>query len=156
MGSPAAGSGRFRTSGGGGATHPVSPPGREAMAKPPFRIVDAARSLRCAPELPEIAAALARSHGRVFEVVEPPGSIAPYHAHAQQETVIVLEGAMRFNVEEELTLVQRGQMIIIRKEAIHAFASVGSGPARLLVALSGDRLPAGQGAEQEEDLSGSA
>ena len=119
------------------------------MAKPLFRLDNVARCLRCESEVPQVAAALSRSYSRAFEVVEPPGSGAPYHAHAQEETVIVIEGAMRFNVEEELVLVQRGHMIVIREKAVHACASVGDCPARLVVALSGDRLPAGRGAEPD-------
>lgn len=128
------------------------------MTKPAFRIEDAARSLRCGPELGEIAAALTRNCRRVFEVEEPSGSIVPYHSHAQEEIVVVIGGVLRFNVEEELTLVGEGQMIVIRERAVHACASVGDRPARLLVALSAGSQPAGQGAEQgrEEDSSGNA
>ena len=128
------------------------------MAKPTFRIEDAARFLRCAPEAGAIAAALTRNCPYVLEVEEPAGSVVPYHSHPQEETVVVFDGVLRFNVEEKLTLVEGGQMIVIRESAVHACASVGDRPARLLVALSGAPRPAGQGAEQEreEGLSGNA
>lgn len=112
------------------------------MAKPDLQIQEVADFLQCATEPGEIADALSRHCHHVFEVEELPGSIIPYHSHSQEETVVVLEGVLRLNVEENLTVVEEGQIAVIRENAVHAYASVGKGPARVLIGLSSGSLPA--------------
>jgi quercetin dioxygenase-like cupin family protein len=65
--------------------------------------------------------------------------LVPYHTHEEEETLIVLDGRMQFNVEEELVLLQKGEMITIREGAIHAAASIDGKPAKILIAFGGDR-----------------
>jgi quercetin dioxygenase-like cupin family protein len=72
---------------------------------------------------------------RIFEVAQPAGSIVTYHTHEETESVIVLNGVMQFNVEEELVLVNSGEMITIRAKAIHAAAPLDNKPAKLLIAF---------------------
>ena len=45
---------------------------------------------------------------------------------------------MQFNVEEELVLVQQGEVITIREEAIHSAAQIGEEKAKLLLAFPND------------------
>ena len=105
------------------------------MKKPAYRLEDVATAYQCEPEQEEIISALAERDYRVFEVEQPAGAFVPYHTHDEEEAVIVIEGQMQFNVEEELVLVQQGEVITIREEAIHSARPGGRGegqaPARL-------------------------
>ncbi|OGL61493.1 MAG: hypothetical protein A3J27_15815 [Candidatus Tectomicrobia bacterium RIFCSPLOWO2_12_FULL_69_37] len=117
-----------------------------------YRVEDVASALRCEPEPEEIVAALAERDYRIFEAEQPPGAFVPYHAHEEEETIIVLGGRMQFNVEEELVPVGKGEMIVIRAEAVHSAATVGGRTARLLIAFGAEKRPAKEaGWEGEED-----
>ena len=108
------------------------------MSKPTYRLEDVATAYQCEPELEEIISALAERDYRVFEVEQPAGAFVPYHTHHEEEAIIVIEGQMQFNVEEELVLVQQGEVITIREEAIHSSAQVGEEKTRLLLAFPSD------------------
>ena len=108
------------------------------MKKPAYRLEDVATAYQCESEQEEIIAALAERDFRVFEVEQPVGAFVPYHTHDEEEAVIVIEGQMQFNVEEELVLVQQGDVITIREEAIHSAAQVGEEKAKLLLAFPND------------------
>ncbi len=108
------------------------------MKKPAYRLEDVATAYQCESEQEEIIAALAERDYRVFEVEQPVGAFVPYHTHDEEEAVIVIEGQMQFNVEEELVLVQPGDVITIREEAIHSAAQVGEEKAKLLLAFPND------------------
>jgi len=118
-----------------------------------YRVEDVATAFRCEPEQEEIISALAERDFRIFEVEQPAGAFVPYHTHDEEESVIVLDGAMNFNVEEEIVRVSKGEVITIREEAIHAAAPAGDAPARLLIAFpSGESDPAGDtGWEADDD-----
>lgn len=108
------------------------------MKKPAYRLEDVATAYQCEPEQEEIISALAERDYRVFEVEQPAGAFVPYHTHDEEEAVIVIEGRMQFNVEEELVLVQQGEVITIREEAIHSAAQIGEEKAKLLLAFPND------------------
>ena len=108
------------------------------MNKPAYRLEDVATAYQCEPEQEEIIYALAERDYRVFEVEQPAGAFVPYHTHHEEEAIIVIEGQMQFNVEEELVLVQQGEVITIREEAIHSAAQVGEEKTRLLLAFPND------------------
>ena len=108
------------------------------MKKPAYRLEDVATAYQCESEQEEIIAALAERDYRVFEVEQPVGAFVPYHTHDEEEAVIVIEGQMQFNVEEELVLVQKGDVITIREEAIHSAAQVGEEKVKLLLAFPND------------------
>ncbi len=108
------------------------------MNKPTYRLEDVATAYECEPEQEEIIFALAERNYRVFEVEQPAGAFVPYHTHHEEEAVIVIEGQMQFNVEEELVLVRQGEVITIREEAIHSAAQVGEEKTRLLLAFPND------------------
>ncbi len=128
------------------------------MKKPAYRVEDVATAFRCEPEQEEIISALAERDYRIFEVEQPPNAFVPYHTHNEEETIIVIDGEMQFNVEEELVRVEKGEMITIRDEAIHSAAPLGGRPARLLVAFGGSRHSAREAdwdGEEEDDIRGS-
>ena len=108
------------------------------MKKPTYRLEDVATAYQCESEQEEIIAALAERDYRIFEVEQPVGAFVPYHTHDEEEAVIVIEGQMQFNVEEELVLVRKGDVITIREEAIHSAAQIGEEKAKLLLAFPND------------------
>lgn len=108
------------------------------MSKPAYRVEYVAEAFSCEPEQDEIVSALAERDFRIFEVEQPRGAMVPYHTHDEEERLIVLEGRMQFNVEEELVLIEGGEMITIREGAIHAAAPVDDKPAKMLIAFGGE------------------
>ncbi len=109
------------------------------MPKPAYRVEEVAKAFSCEPEQEEIISALAERDFRIFEVEQPKDAMVPYHTHDEEETLIVLGGRMQFNVEEEIVLLEKGEMITIREGAIHAAAPVDGKPAKMLIAFGGDR-----------------
>lgn len=130
---------------------------RDEGVKPAYRIENVISALGCGPEAEEIASILSEREYRIFEVEQPPGAFIPYHAHEEEEAIVVLDGRMQFNVEEELVPLRKGEMITIRAEAVHAAATVGRRAARLLIAFAQAAKPApepGWEAEDEDDSRG--
>jgi quercetin dioxygenase-like cupin family protein len=117
------------------------------MSKPTYRVEEVATAFSCEPVQDEIVSALSERDFRIFEVEQPKDAMVPYHTHDEEEKLIVLGGRMQFNVEEELVLLEEGEMITIREGAIHAAAPVDGKPAKLLIAFGG-------GGETESDNEG--
>ena len=117
------------------------------MSKPAYRVDDVAKAFHCEPEQEEIISALSERDFRIFEVEQPADALVPYHTHEEEEKLIIIDGRMQFNVEEELVLLEKGEMITIREGAIHAAAPVDGKPAKLLIAFGG-------GGETEADKEG--
>lgn len=127
------------------------------MSKPTYRVEDVAKAFCCEPDQEEIVSALSERDFRIFEVEQPKNALVPYHTHDEEERLIVLEGRMQFNVEEELVLLEGGEMITIREGAIHAAAPVGGKPAKMLIAFGGneegsDEPEEGWGEDDDEDF----
>ncbi len=109
------------------------------MSKPAYRVDDVAKAFHCKPDQEEIISALSERDFRIFEVDQPADALVPYHTHEEEEKLIIIDGRMQFNVEEELVLLEKGEMITIREGAIHAAASIGGKPAKILIAFGGDQ-----------------
>ncbi len=124
--------------------------------KSTYRIDDVATAFQCDPEREEIISALAERDYRVFEVEQPVGALVPYHTHDEEETLIVIGGRIQFNVEEELIPLEKGDILVINAGAIHAAATVGKKPAKLLIAFEGEgggpARDTDYGEEEEEDF----
>ena len=105
------------------------------MSKPAYRVDDVATALHCEPEQEEIISALSERDFRIFEVDQPADALVPYHTHEEEEKLIIIDGRMQFNVEEDLVLLEKGEMITIREGAIHAAASIDGKPAKILIAF---------------------
>ncbi|MDA1000215.1 MAG: cupin domain-containing protein [bacterium] len=101
--------------------------------KSSYRVEDVAFALQCEPDQEAIVSALAERDYRIFEVEQPAGAIVPYHTHDEEETIVLLDGRVQFNVEEELVVLEKGEMITIRAGAIHAAAPVDGDSARILL-----------------------
>ena len=108
-------------------------------------------SLHCGTQRGEIISALMQLDCRIFEVAQPAGSIVTYHTHKETESVIVLNGVMQFNVEEDLVLVNSGEIITIRANAIHAAAPLDNKPAKLLLAFGNLTGSSGRTVDWDEE-----
>lgn len=121
--------------------------------KAKYRVENVTLALQCEPEQDAIVSALVERDYRIFEVEQPAGAIVPYHTHDEEETIVVLAGRVQFNVEEELVLIEKGEMITIRAGAIHAAAPVDGDSARILLGFGSSEFepPQEKGVSWDED-----
>jgi quercetin dioxygenase-like cupin family protein len=80
-----------------------------------------------------------QSGGRLtaFETVVGPDEGPPLHSHAnEEETLYVLEGEVRFRLQDELRTGGAGSFVFIPRGLPHTFQNVGAGPARILIHFS--------------------
>jgi quercetin dioxygenase-like cupin family protein len=76
----------------------------------------------------------------VFELTIPPGSnVPPPHSHGNnEECVYVLEGVLRYSVDEETRDLKAGDWMSTPRGSVHAFSNPGSETARALIMLTPD------------------
>ncbi len=76
----------------------------------------------------------------VFEMTVPPGArVPPPHSHQNNEEVlVVLEGVLRYTVDEETRDLKPGERMYTRKGSVHGFSNPHAEPARALVILTPD------------------
>jgi quercetin dioxygenase-like cupin family protein len=75
-----------------------------------------------------------------FELIVPPGSdVPPPHSHTDNEEYFyVLEGKLRYSVNEVTRDLSPGESMSTPKGAVHGFSNPFPAPARALVVLSPD------------------
>jgi quercetin dioxygenase-like cupin family protein len=75
-----------------------------------------------------------------FELTVPPGSnVPPPHSHsANDEFIYVLEGVLRYRVDEDERDLSAGQWMFTPRGSVHAFSNPHSAPARALVTNTPD------------------
>ena len=108
------------------------------MNKVRFKIQNTMEAFGCEEEEEEILVALTDFGYEIFEAEQPPGVIVPYHTHKREESIVLLEGKMQFNVEEELSVVESGQVITINANAIHSAATIEDQPSKILIAFKNE------------------
>ena len=74
----------------------------------------------------------------LWEVYPLPGTGAPPHVHPHEETITVLQGAIKIQVERDVVEVNAGQTIFIPTGAAHSLAAIGNDKAHILVAFPVD------------------
>lgn len=76
----------------------------------------------------------------LFEMTVPAGApVPPPHSHSHnEECVYVLEGVLRYTVDDETRDLQPGGWMSTPRGAVHGFSNPGTGPARALVMLTPD------------------
>ena len=76
----------------------------------------------------------------VFEVTVPPGArVPPAHSHSgNEEMVYVLEGVLRYTVDDETRDLEPGERMYTPRGSVHAFSNPHAGPARALIILTPD------------------
>lgn len=76
----------------------------------------------------------------VFELTVPPGAgVPPAHSHkGNEEVVYVLEGVLRYTVDDETRDLTVGQRMYTPRGSVHAFSNPHDGTARALILLTPD------------------
>lgn len=76
----------------------------------------------------------------LFEMMIPPGSpVPPPHSHSHnEECVYVLDGVLRYGVNDELRDLKPGDWMSTPRGAVHHFSNPGAKPVRALVILTPD------------------
>jgi quercetin dioxygenase-like cupin family protein len=76
----------------------------------------------------------------VFELAVPPGSnVPPPHSHtANEECVYVLEGVLRYSVDDVVRDLQPGDWMRTPRGSVHQFSNPHKAPARALIVLAPD------------------
>jgi quercetin dioxygenase-like cupin family protein len=83
----------------------------------------------------------ARTRGLgLFEMTIPAGArVPPPHSHTEnEECVYVLEGELRYSVDEETRDLKLGDWMSTPRGSVHAFSNPGSETARVLVMMTPD------------------
>jgi len=76
----------------------------------------------------------------MFELTVPPGArVPPAHSHRDNEEVIyVLEGMLRYAVDDEVRDLKPGERMYTPRGSVHAFSNPHDRPARALIVLTPD------------------
>lgn len=87
----------------------------------------------CGNELSDLLPILVKKGYTVYGVEQQPNQLVPYHKHPSEEMVIVLEGVVRFIIEEEIVDVHEGEIIRIAADTIHSNVSINDDEASSLL-----------------------
>lgn len=76
----------------------------------------------------------------IFELTVPPGArVPPAHSHTNNEEVVyVLEGTLRYTVDDETCDLVPGEHMYTPRGSVHAFSNPHDRPARALIVLTPD------------------
>jgi quercetin dioxygenase-like cupin family protein len=76
----------------------------------------------------------------MFELTVPPGArVPPAHSHGNNEEVVyVLDGVLRYTVDDETRDLTPGQRMYTPRGSVHAFSNPHDSPARALIILTPD------------------
>ena len=76
----------------------------------------------------------------VFELTVPPGArVPPPHSHSKNEEVVyVIEGVLRYSVDDETRDLKAGERMYTPRGSVHAFSNPHDATARALIMLTPD------------------
>ena len=76
----------------------------------------------------------------MFELTVPPGArVPPAHSHRDNEEIVyVLEGMLRYAVDDEMRDLKPGERMYTPRGSVHAFSNPHDRPARALIILTPD------------------
>jgi quercetin dioxygenase-like cupin family protein len=76
----------------------------------------------------------------MFELTVPPGArVPPAHSHSgNEEIVYVLEGTLRYSVDDETRDLKAGERMYTPRGSVHAFSNPHDRPAKALIILTPD------------------
>lgn len=56
----------------------------------------------------------------IYSVVQKTNQLVPYHEHPSEEVVIVLDGHIRYVIEEEIVDLKKGDIIRVAAHSVHS------------------------------------
>jgi quercetin dioxygenase-like cupin family protein len=76
----------------------------------------------------------------MFELMVPPGAtVPPAHSHRDNEEIVyVLDGVLRYTVDDETRDLTPGERMYTPRGSVHAFSNPHDSPARALIILTPD------------------
>jgi quercetin dioxygenase-like cupin family protein len=76
----------------------------------------------------------------MFELTVPPGArVPPAHSHRDNEEIVyVLDGVLRYSVDDETRDLTPGQRMYTPRGSVHEFSNPHESPARALIILTPD------------------
>jgi quercetin dioxygenase-like cupin family protein len=76
----------------------------------------------------------------LFELTVPPGArVPPAHSHRDNEEIVyVLDGTLRYRVDDEVRDLGPGDRMYTPRGSVHAFSNPGGATARALIMLTPD------------------
>jgi quercetin dioxygenase-like cupin family protein len=76
----------------------------------------------------------------MFELTVPPGArVPPAHSHRDNEEIVyVVEGKLRYTVDDEMRDLTVGERMYTPRGSVHAFSNPHDQPARALIILTPD------------------
>lgn len=69
----------------------------------------------------------------MWEIFPPQNAGAPPHVHPHEETITVLSGQIKIQIEREVIEVKEGQTVFIPANAAHSFGVISEEKAHLLI-----------------------
>ncbi|WP_409270337.1 cupin domain-containing protein [Neobacillus sp. SCS-31] len=66
----------------------------------------------------------------VYFEIEPGNSLGT-HSDSAEEIILILEGEAEASIEEEIALLNKGEMAVIPKMKLHNIRNIGSGPLKV-------------------------
>ena len=70
----------------------------------------------------------------IYSVTQKTNQLVPYHEHPSEEVVIVLEGRIRYVIEEEVVDLKKGDIIRVAAHSVHSMIGLDeSGHSSLLL-----------------------
>jgi quercetin dioxygenase-like cupin family protein len=76
----------------------------------------------------------------MFELMVPPGArVPPPHSHRDNEEIVyVLDGVLRYTVDDDTRDLAKGERMYTPRGSVHAFSNPHDRPARALIVLTPD------------------
>ena len=84
-----------------------------------FYLEDSTRLFGSQNEVVKFIKGLLLKDFKVYEIAQKQGELVPYHAHAHEEMILMLEGEMRLVIEEEIIDIKEGDLLTIKPWSIH-------------------------------------
>ena len=116
-------------------------PGQASAARSPkFTVRGQGERLNVLGDTQHVLLTGEETEGR-FSLVESgpndPGVGPPLHIHHREdETFYVLEGKVKFTVEDESVVCESGSSVFLPRDSVHTWKVVGDKPARMLITLT--------------------
>jgi quercetin dioxygenase-like cupin family protein len=83
---------------------------------------------------------LGTTQAHIFENILNPGASVPWHRHATEEVIVVLDGRGEYHTEAGAELFSGGDVLLIAAGTIHALRNMGDVPIRQICVFPDDPM----------------